>query len=159
MNGEIDGKLDTNEIYFCKDCGEEWKIPKRENNDSEEAIEKLFNSFYYYFKDIKELEEMKFDPNDLSEKFGSLKEKKEAELKRIKSLWGEKDSYIRQFHVETLKQFLEKNKYYLKYGLKNIIEEWDEGHWEQNFIDWGCKFYPKPPVKVGFWKRFFGKKT
>lgn len=77
----------------------------------------------------------------MSEKHTSLEEKRNAILKEAKAEadgYYKKDCILRNYHTETVIQFLQKHKKYLSFMRKML--DWPE----QRFIEWGCKTFEEP---------------
>ncbi len=149
-SASLHGKLDTNEIWHCNKCSNEWKISEIKYDDSEKAMDGLFWYFYYYYSQLKDIDNITFDENDLTEKHTSLKEKVQAEKDRINTAYFKPDSEIRKYHVETVIQFLQHHSYSMDSSLKRVLD-----YPKECFIEWGCKTFP---VKLSFWgkvKYFF----
>ncbi len=132
IRGNISGKLDTNEVLYCKDCGNEWKRAEMEEDYRTAALSDMFNSFQLYFLEKEEAEEATFDPDDLSERFSSLDEKKADIIKKAQKLL-QKPSVLRDYHAETVMQFLQNHAQDLDYMER--LAEWPESRFEE----WGCK--------------------
>lgn len=82
-SGKIDGKLDTNEIKHCNDCGNEWKpkeSPKMHSNWD------TINIMTYHLVDsILEIAMATYDNRSIKEPYNSLEEKKEDLFENIKN--------------------------------------------------------------------------
>lgn len=99
LYGSVHGSLDTNEVNKCNSCGHEWKVKDYKYTHCSDMMEDIVQSVYYYFYRINNAKNVKFDKNDLSEKFNSFEEKRDYELdialndswriNSIKNTWGE----------------------------------------------------------------------
>lgn len=88
LYGSVHGSLDTNEVNKCNSCQHEWKVKNCDYVNSKDMFEDAVSSVYFYFYRIKEAKNVKFDSNDLSEKFNSLEEKRDYELnKALNDTW------------------------------------------------------------------------
>ena len=137
IRGDIHGELDTNEILYCNDCGNEWKITKNKYGYAKSALFDMFGDYQNYFNNKKKAEHIKFNPKDLSEKFFSLEEKKASILEEAEKYYN-RPSILRGYHVETVSQFLKKKHYALHSFMREIVN-WPECRLEE----WGCKVFEK----------------
>jgi len=123
MSGSIHGELDTNEVNKCNDCQHEWKKEKYHWVVTSEIIDSKLDTIYYYLWGIGQSKKVKFDENDLTEKFNSLQEKKAFELNKsmndswridkIKKDWG-------NYSIELITKLLDEHRShndYIEFGI------------------------------------------
>jgi hypothetical protein len=135
ITGNIHGEIDTNEVLKCSSCGNEWKYLKQEYNYREKAMTDLIYYFYKYFEKKQNADGAKFDPEDLSETFSSLEEKQSSMLAKAKEVY-QRPSILRNYHVQTVMQFLKNNSYQIQSFMKEILE-----YAPKFYEEWGCKTF------------------
>ena len=81
---QIKEKYDI-EVNKCNDCQHEWKKEKYHWVGTSEIIESKLDTVYYYLWGIGQSKKVKFDENDLTEKFNSLQEKRAFECNKAMS--------------------------------------------------------------------------
>jgi len=112
-SGSLNGKIDTNEVNKCNDCGHEWKVSKLNLDGVSDVSEVKLSFLRLYYQHIKEYENATFDPNDITEKYSSLQEKKESLLKKVESnLWKtEIQEFWGKYSIELYLKLMEVEKY------------------------------------------------
>jgi hypothetical protein len=144
VSGYISGKIDTNEINKCNDCGHEWKKRKNNYQGVDKYIENKIDYVDYYLMGYSELKHCKFNLHDLDEKYNSLEEKKAALLNdfenhwtipTIKEFWGDisieafieiSSKYLNMWEEEskiTKKRILKHKDILLKLGFTNLKDK------------------------------------
>lgn len=97
FSSSMSGKIDTNEIRKCTDCGNEWKTYDYDYKSKRDALEDKLNAVAWQLEDYYDWEHCEFDETDLNEEYNSLEEKKEAlrksldtnyRVKEIKEFWS-----------------------------------------------------------------------
>ena len=126
-SGSIDGKIDTNEINCCKDCGNEWKKVKSTDYSYKSLSDKI-DRFVYHVRGFYNAYHCTFDPKDIHEKYNSLEEKRTDLIKREKGFtFEEEKKFFEGCSYKVLKLICEENRSYsysgeLKYFDKEILK-------------------------------------
>ena len=109
------GKIDTNEINKCNDCGNEWKKAERKWNYQSKVLKDQFSHLRYILDKYKEAFTAEIDKNDLNEKFASDDEKREYLLNEIETGWLSWKKDVQEFFkgvsIETIKEVAEKEAF------------------------------------------------
>jgi len=86
-SSSISGKIDTNPVNKCNDCQHEWEIEKAQYYSY--SLEDIAHNACRFLRSCYEAyeEEVTFNPNDLSEKYSSLEEKKQGLISDLKNIW------------------------------------------------------------------------
>lgn len=74
--GSSSGKIDTNEVNKCNDCGHEWKKHDYKFSYETDEFQTQLKNVVWWFTKYVELVDCEYDPLDINEKFNSLEEKK-----------------------------------------------------------------------------------
>jgi hypothetical protein len=87
---ESSGKIDTNEVNKCGECGHEWKKREADWIYDEKLLKKGFKDLSWKMERYKKATEAEIDPKDLDEEYESNEAKRAALVKDATSEYIEK---------------------------------------------------------------------
>jgi predicted Zn-ribbon and HTH transcriptional regulator len=127
-SGYISGKIDTNPVNKCNDCKHEWKILK--------IYPPMISSLYDVYTKLSQCmdrihsayHEIKFDANDLSEKFSSLEEKKKDSISKLAESYSVKmiQELFSGYSIELMQYIIDTEE------KKEIFKSWQIEDWEKS---------------------------
>lgn len=138
LYGSVHGELDTNEVNKCNSCQHEWKVSKSSYKWGGDLMEDSCRTVFYFFSNINDAKNTKFDKNDLSEKFNSLEEKRAHFLsealnlnswraKEIKSVWEKYSIELFEYIFENKASSFHKENFQ-KYYDPTLLEQMGMKH-------------------------------
>jgi hypothetical protein len=133
ISGRVHGELDTNEIRYCKTCTTEWKKREKKWSFAQNALYDMYHPIQEYFEKKEDAKNVKFDPSDLSEKFSSKEEKAQSVLAQAKKEFA-KDSIIRKYHAEAVREFIQDQSSFDLYSFMKDVKTLSL----ENYVEWGC---------------------
>lgn len=111
-SGSINGKFDTNEVNKCNDCENEWK--KWEGNIYSSSTEEISYKLILLrgaFGNYNEALNVKWDKNDIKEKFNSIEEKIADTKKRADSCIKNVQRDWKDYSIELVEKVFEIHGY------------------------------------------------
>lgn len=122
----IHGKLDTNEVNKCNDCGYEWKKEEIYYTNEHEIIRNKLETVLYLLNDLTNYKTCTFDDTDINEQYSSFEEKQKIlydyvynsyRFKKVKEEWH-------GCHIESFKFLvIDKLNEYWEKRINIIIDE------------------------------------
>lgn len=127
-SGYISGKIDTEPVNKCNDCKHEWKILEMYSpmiSSLNDVYTRLTQCMYRIHK---EYHEIKFDPNDLSEKFSSLEEKKKDSISKLTELYSVKIilELFSGYSIELMQYIVDTEE------KKEVYKSWQYEDWQKS---------------------------
>ena len=131
LYGSSSGRIDTNGVNKCNDCGNEWKKRETDFTYWKSVLEKMFQQLDWMLEEYYKAYSAKLNPDDLEEHYTTNEEKKEDLLKEADGGWRRKGllPFFQGIHIETIKETAEKEIWdssYDRYGLESFYEHWNE---------------------------------
>lgn len=84
--GSLHGSIDTYAVKKCNNCQHEWKTDVSYPN--REGLKDKLNYIFYVLDAFNDVKRVKYDKNDLKEKFNSKEEKRLAKENEAKNYWA-----------------------------------------------------------------------
>ena len=147
VSGSVKGKIETNGVLHCNNCGHEWKKLKHNIYVDECVIDAMFKDINDFFYKMHLVDHVEFDSQDPTEEFSSLSEKKEALLGEAQEILNKKSGHshdLREFHAETIVRFIDKHDYNFS-SWDSIFEKYENyqnaSKIVKKLITWGCKSF------------------
>jgi len=131
LYGHSSGKIDTNEVNKCNDCGNEWKKYEMHHSYPSEILEMYFQQLVWLMEGYKEALEATIDKNNLDEPYSTDEEKRKALLDKIPVSYRYKDTlpWFEGISIEAVKEIALKEIWkdsYDSYHRDKLDEAWDE---------------------------------
>lgn len=133
-SSNIHGSIDTNEVNKCNDCQNEWKVEKASYHSL--WFDQLADRVISFLRICHQAQnDVEWNPNDLSQPYKSLEEKRQAEIKKMQeSFYGKQVlDYFGQHSLELVKYVVEE-----EYLNRTYHADYDRKQWEK---------YSKEPLK------------
>lgn len=128
-SASVSGSIDTNPVNKCNDCQHEWEIakPYYSHISIENIAEYVCRVLNYAYEAYEG--EIKFDSNNLDEKYSSLQEKRQALVENLPNNWAFKEvkQYLGKYSIE-LVQYIVNTEMKNAYGIGSYYYEyWQKG--------------------------------
>lgn len=134
FSGRSGGKIDTNEINKCNDCGNEWKKRSSVYTYDKEVIYNFFNKLSYFCKNYNDAINTKVDKNDLDEKYNTNEEKRKDYLKLFKDhiYIDILTKFFNNISIETV-EYLSKQPETWKVYYGNVEDNYNFKYFKENY--------------------------
>jgi predicted Zn-ribbon and HTH transcriptional regulator len=127
-SGYISGKVDTKPVNKCNDCNHEWNTLELYSpmiSSLYDVCIKLSQCMYIIHKSYHEI---KFHPNDLSEKFSSLEEKRKDSISKLSESSSVKiiQELFSGYSIELMQYIIDTEE------KKEVFKSWRYEDWEKS---------------------------
>lgn len=136
LYGHSSGKIDTNEVNKCNDCGHEWKKYKASVLWYSDTMELQFQHLIWLLGDYKEVKTATVDKYDLDENYTSDDQKRSDLLNKMVD--GYRFKTVSQFFtgisIEAIKIIALKEVWKQEHSSDYYVRE-IEKHWDEKFLE------------------------